>query len=178
MSVRTNWVDSSFALLNGAPTFLTLVGGLDRPHEVTIQLPAAWKTTMSGMDEPSPHHYVAPDYDTLVDSPIVAGNPDVRQFEIDGVPHFLVTVGGEGTFDGERAMADLENIVRRYREMWGGLPYRNRYVFLNLLTEAGAVGWSTGIRSPLCRAAGRRGRARPMWAGWIWSRTNTSMPGT
>jgi len=137
MSVRTNWVDSSFALLNGAPTFLTLVGGLDRPHEVTIQLPAEWKTTMSGMDQPSPHHYIAPNYDALVDSPIVAGNPEVRQFDIDGVPHFLVTVGGDSTFDGERAAADLETIVRRYREMWGGLPYKNRYVFLNLLTEAG-----------------------------------------
>ncbi|HVY91296.1 MAG TPA: hypothetical protein VHA14_01050, partial [Bryobacteraceae bacterium] len=137
MSVRTNWVDSSFALLNGAPTFLTLVGELNRPHEVTIQLPDGWKTTMSGMDEPSPHHYVAPDYDTLVDSPIVAGNPTVRQFEIDGVPHFLVTVGGEDVFDFDRAAADLEKIVRQYREMWGGLPYKNRYVFLNLLTEAG-----------------------------------------
>ena len=26
MSVRTNWVEDSFALLNGAPTFMTLVG--------------------------------------------------------------------------------------------------------------------------------------------------------
>jgi predicted metalloprotease with PDZ domain len=137
MSVRTNWVDSSFALLNGAPTFLTLVGGLDRPHEVTVNLPAEWKTTMSGMDQPSPHRYVAPDYDALVDSPIVAGNPEIRQFEIDGVPHYLVTQGGDGVFDGQRAAADLETIVRRYRAMWGGLPYRNRYVFLNLLTEAG-----------------------------------------
>src|SRR5262249_36822667 len=31
MSVRTNWVDDSFALLNGAPTFMTLVGGLAKP---------------------------------------------------------------------------------------------------------------------------------------------------
>ncbi len=137
MSVRTNWVEASFALLNGAPTFMTLVGGLARPHEVTINLPAAWKITMSGMDEVTPHHYRAPDYDTLVDSPIVAGNPTVHQFEIDGVPHYLVTEGEGGVWDGQRSAADLEKIVRRYREMWGGLPYRNKYVFLNLLTESG-----------------------------------------
>ena len=39
MSVRTNWVDSSFALINGAPTFLTTVGGQTRPHDVTIVPP-------------------------------------------------------------------------------------------------------------------------------------------
>src|SRR4030095_1200424 len=33
MSVRTNWIESSFALLNGAPTFLTLADGVVRPHE-------------------------------------------------------------------------------------------------------------------------------------------------
>jgi predicted metalloprotease with PDZ domain len=49
MSVRTNWVEESFALLNGAPTFITLVGGLKRPHEVQLVLPAAWKTTLTGL---------------------------------------------------------------------------------------------------------------------------------
>jgi len=34
MSVRTNWVDDRFALLNGAPTFITLVESRARPHEV------------------------------------------------------------------------------------------------------------------------------------------------
>ena len=140
MSVRTNWVEDSFALLNGAPTFMTLVGGLARPHEVTLQLPAAWKTTMSGMDEVSggaPHRYRAADYDTLVDSPILAGNPAVYRFEIDGVPHYLVNEGEGGVWDGQRSVADLEKIVKQYRQMWGGLPYKNKYVFLNVLTEAG-----------------------------------------
>src|SRR5262249_58825013 len=36
MSVRTNWIESRFALLNGAPTFLTLVDRTPRPHLVTI----------------------------------------------------------------------------------------------------------------------------------------------
>ena len=45
MSVRTNWIEARFALLNGAPTFLTLAEkGVARPHDVTIVLPAAWKT--------------------------------------------------------------------------------------------------------------------------------------
>ena len=139
MSVRTNWVEDSFALLNGAPTFVSLVGGMNRPHDVQLVLPAAWKTSMTGLPEApdnAPHHYLAPDYDTLVDSPIVAGNPTVHRFEVDGVPHFLVNQGEAGVWDGPRSAADVEKIVRRYREMWGALPYK-KYVFLNLITESG-----------------------------------------
>ena len=162
MSVRTNWVEDSFALLNGAPTFMTLVGGLARPHEVTLELPAAWKTAISGMDEVpggAPHHYRAPDYDTLVDSPILAGNPAVYRFDIDGVAHYLVNEGEGGVWDGARSAADLEKIVKQYKLMWGALPYKNKYVFLNVLTESGgglehrnsftvmASRWATRTRS-------------------------------
>jgi predicted metalloprotease with PDZ domain len=139
MSVRTNWVEDSFALLNGAPTFVTLVGGTKRPHDVQLVLPSAWKMTMTGLPESpdgAPHHYLAPDYDTLVDCPILAGNPVVHEFDVDGIPHYLVNQGEESTWDGTRAAGDVAKIVQHYREMWGSLPYR-KYVFLNLITELG-----------------------------------------
>src|SRR5580658_2291122 len=37
MSVRTNWVEESFALLNGAPTFVTLKECLAHPHELRLE---------------------------------------------------------------------------------------------------------------------------------------------
>ena len=40
MTVRNNWIEAGFAMLNGAPTFITLVGGTARPHEVRIELAA------------------------------------------------------------------------------------------------------------------------------------------
>ena len=36
-------------MLNGAPTFISLVGGLARPHEVRIELPTAWKTSATAL---------------------------------------------------------------------------------------------------------------------------------
>jgi predicted metalloprotease with PDZ domain len=135
MSVRTNWVEDSFALLNGAPTFMTIADAPPMSYEVQLELPAGWPTSVSGMAEIGPHQYFAPDYDTLVDSPIVAGNPSIYRFEVDGIPHFLVNVGEEGVWDGPRSAADAESIVRQYRGMWGSLPYQ-KYVFLNLMTEA------------------------------------------
>ncbi|HTA41997.1 MAG TPA: PDZ domain-containing protein [Bryobacteraceae bacterium] len=167
MSVRTNWVEDSFALLNGAPTFVTLVGGLARPHDIRLELPAKWKTTMTGLPEApdgKPHHYLAPDYDTLVDSPILAGNPAVHKFEVDGIPHFLVNEGEAGVWDGPRSAADAEKLVRENRQMWGALPYR-KYVFLNLLTEAGG---GLEHRNSICIMSSRWAtRTRAGYLGWL-----------
>jgi predicted metalloprotease with PDZ domain len=138
MSVRTNWIEAGFALLNGAPTFLTLADTIARPHEVTIIPADGWTQCVSGLriGEGAEHRYCAPDYDTLVDSPILVGNPAVYEFAVDDTPHALVNEGDWAFFDGQRAARDLEAIVRAQREFWGALPY-DRYVFINLITEAG-----------------------------------------
>ena len=138
MTVRNNWVEAGFAMLNGAQTYLTLVESGARPHDVRLELPAAWKASITGMPnapDAAPNHYLAPDYDTLVDSPIVAGNPTVHRFVVDGKPHLLVDVGEGGVFDGARAARDLEKIVTVDKSLWGSLPY-DTYVFFNLLVGA------------------------------------------
>ncbi len=139
MSVRTNWVDSSFALINGAPTFLTLLDGHARPHEVRVEPHSSWARVLSGLpDAPDkvPGHFVAPDYDTLVDCPILAGNPAVHEFVVDGKKHYLVNEGEGGIWDGPRSARDVEAIVRQQRVFWGSLPY-DKYLFFNLIVESG-----------------------------------------
>ncbi|HEX9365072.1 MAG TPA: PDZ domain-containing protein [Vicinamibacterales bacterium] len=161
LTVRNNWVDADFAMLNGAQTYLTLVESGARPHDVRLELPAAWKTSVTGMPgapDNAPNHYRAPDYDTLVDCPIVTGNPAIHRFTVDGTPHLLVDVGEGGVFDGDRAVRDLERIVEVDRQFWGSLPYET-YVFFNLLVGASgglehkssvmmmASRWDTGTRA-------------------------------
>lgn len=138
MSVRTNWVESRYALLNGAPTFLTLVGGLQRPHHVTLELPPSWPRAMSGLAAGSegPASFVAPNFDALVDSPIVAGDLAVYEFSQGGKPHYLVNVNEGGSWAGPRAVGDVQRVVAEAERMWGGLPY-DKYVFINMITEAG-----------------------------------------
>ena len=83
-------------MFNGAATFITLVEQARRPHEVRFELPPVWKQTMTALEpaaDGQPNHYRAEDYDTLVDSPIVAGNPSVHEFEVDGSKHLLVDIG-------------------------------------------------------------------------------------
>jgi predicted metalloprotease with PDZ domain len=138
MGVRTNWVEAGFALVNGAPTFLTLADGPARAHEVTIVPPQEWRRSMTGLPEipGTAHAYRAADFDTLVDSPILIGNPAVYEFTVEGKRHFLVNEGEDGLFDGARAAKDLEMVVREHQRMWGSLPY-DKYLFLNVITEAG-----------------------------------------
>ena len=140
MSVRTNWIEADFAILNGAPTFLTLADGdIARPHDVTLELPTGWSLSLTGLapqTDRGPHAYRAADFDTLVDSPIVAGNPAVYEFVVDGTPHLLVNLGESGVWHGPQSAQDVEKITREIFRMWGVMPY-DRYLFLNMITEAG-----------------------------------------
>jgi predicted metalloprotease with PDZ domain len=139
MTVRNNWVDADFAMLNGAATYVTLAERGPRPHEVTLKLADGWQTSITGMrDAPdgAPNHYVAPDFDTLVDSPIVAGSPSIHRFEVAGKPHFLVNIGEGGVWDAPRSVGDVTRIVETTQRLWGSLPY-DKYVFFNILTGGG-----------------------------------------
>lgn len=137
MSVQGNWVDASFAMLNGAPMFVTPVGNLKRPYEVRLELPAAWKKSVSGLPTGSqPHSYRAADFDELLDSPIYAGNAPIHEFEVDGKKHYLVNEGEGPMWDGPASARDVAKIVAEFSRQWGGLPYE-KYVFFNLITESG-----------------------------------------
>ncbi len=139
MTVRTNWVEADFAILNGAPTFLTLVDGLEQTHDVKLDLPGGWQgswTAMPRHPDGAPNHYRAPDFDTVVDSPIYAGSPAVYEFEVGGKKHTLVNHGEGDVWDGERSAADVRTIVEEALAFWGELPY-GQYVFLNMITESG-----------------------------------------
>jgi len=139
MSVRSNWVESDFAILVGAATFVARAepGGalIDSQHQIRLELPANWAASHSALPVVD-DAYVAEDFDELLDSPILAGNLAQYDFEIDGVPHSLVNLGEGGVWDGPKSAADVEKITRAEIEFWGVTPYKN-YSFLNAITESG-----------------------------------------
>jgi predicted metalloprotease with PDZ domain len=138
-SVTTNWVGDDLAVLNGPATFITLADQTRRPHEVRVVLPEKWArvvTSLAAVPCGKPNHFRADDYDTLADSPILAGEPSVHEFSVDGSTHILAEAGELGTWDGAHAAADLEKIVRETRRFWGFLPFK-RYCFLNVFRKGG-----------------------------------------
>ena len=138
-SVTTNWVGNDLAVLNGPATFITLVENARRQHDVRLELPPVWQRSMTSLDAAPDglhNHYHAPDYDTLVDSPIVAGNLIVNEFEVLGSKHYVVDAAEVGHWDSRRAAQDLEKIVRETRHFWGFLPFK-KYVFLTVFRPGG-----------------------------------------
>jgi predicted metalloprotease with PDZ domain len=167
MSVQGNWVDHSFALLNGAATFLTLADPQPRPHDVSLELPSGWRTSVTGLSEAPdhrPHHYLAPDFDTLVDSPIYAGSPSIYEFQVDKIPHYLVNEGEGSLWDGPRSARDVEAIVRVQKQFWGALPYE-KYVFFNILAETG--GGLEHKNSTVLMASRWATRSRSSYLSWL-----------
>ena len=169
MSVRTNWVEAGFAMLNGAPTFMTLAGSGPRPHEVIINLASGWKRSFTGLAAMpgGDHRYRAPDFDTLVDSPIVLGNQAVYEFDVDGKKHYLVNEGEGGVFDAPRAVKDLETLVREHRRLWGSLPY-DKYLFFNMMTLTAEGGGGLEHHNSQMLTTNRwLTRTRRAYLGWL-----------
>ena len=167
MSVRTNWVEADFAMLNGAPTFLTPAGSAPRPHDVRVEPAAGWSeivTALPPAPDGRPHSFRAADFDTLVDSPIIAGNPETYPFAVDGIPHALVNFGEGGVWDGPTSAADVERITREQHRTWGFFPYE-RYLFLNMLVEAG--GGLEHKDSTLLMTSRWTSRDRPRYLRWL-----------
>ncbi|MBA3269818.1 MAG: M61 family metallopeptidase [Acidobacteria bacterium] len=167
MTVRNNWVESSFAMLNGAPTFISLVGGSSRPHEVRLELPSGWKTSSTAMLPVAgqPHTYRAEDFDTLVDSPIVLGNSLIREFEVAGKRHFLVLEGETAFFDVDEAVKGVRKIVEAGGQVMGGRYDYPHYFVLYVITDAGG---GLEHKNSFLGLAGRyTTRNRRAYLGWL-----------
>src|SRR5688500_4967577 len=161
MSVRTNWVDEELAMINGAPTFITLREAPSRrTHQVLLVLPRAWAQSFSGMARgPGDNTYIAPDYDTLVDSPIVAGSPSVYEFTVRGKTHYLVNFRERGVWNGPQAARDLATVADTIATFWGDVPF-DRFYFFNVIgsTKNGLEHRnSTLLNIPLDSTATREG---------------------
>jgi predicted metalloprotease with PDZ domain len=173
LSVRTNWIEGDFALLNGAPTFLTVRGREDQPHDIDVEIPRGWAGVWTTMDrrtsgtEADSLPFTARNHDEVVDSPILAGTPDVHEFEVDGIPLCLVNVGEGGLWDGSKATNDVRAIVLAYRSMYGALPF-DRYLFMNLIVEArGGLEHRKSCVMMTSRYAFRRRKAYVDWLGLV-----------
>jgi predicted metalloprotease with PDZ domain len=138
MTVRTNQVERDFALFNGASTFLSPVDARQQKHQVRIELPDEWKHAICSLPnvEGDKQLFIAEDFDELVDSPILCGNPNIYPFKVGEREHLLVSIGEGEIWNGAATARDLEKIVAEHHRLWGTVPYP-RYIFFNLLVEAG-----------------------------------------
>ena len=137
-SVTTNYVGADYAVICGAPTFLTLVEpGGTRTHDIHYTLPAGWvaATGLSPIAGQT-NGFRATSYDILVDSPLLAGPVGLRTFDVAGKRHTVATVGDASTWEADAATNDLHTFVDEVSRFWGFLPY-DQYVFLFMFRPGG-----------------------------------------
>jgi predicted metalloprotease with PDZ domain len=140
LTVRTNHLDQTHGYFNGAALFLYSPEYTHHPLRITIEPPHPdWLVStplMSGEDEP--HTFIAPDFNTLVDSPFEIGTHAIYPFEVLGKPHEFA-VWGHGNFQIAPVLADTQKIIEAEATLFAGLPY-DRYLFILHLFSNGFGG--------------------------------------
>jgi predicted metalloprotease with PDZ domain len=136
LTVRTSHLDGSHGYFNGATLLLYTEGTRHREHRVTVEAPDGWRTFCAL--EQQGGAFVAPDYDTLVDSPFEIGPHTPLSFVAAGVTHEVV-VWGDTVPDSDKLTADLQRICEAEARLFGGLPMK-RYLFLVYLADKGRGG--------------------------------------
>ena len=131
---RTRHIDDSHAFLSPASVFMYAPERRAQPLEVHIDAPAGWRTS-TGLESTAADTFAAPDYDTLVDSPLEIGRHDLHTFDVDAVPHEIViwhagaAASSPPEYDADAMKRDFAAIVRTQAAIFGDIPYE-RYVFM------------------------------------------------
>jgi len=124
--LRTRGLNDGHAFLDGTSAFMYAEKYRHLPLTLTVLPYKNWHVT-TGL-EGDGKDFTAPDYDYLVDCPVEVGNQKDFKFEVGGIPHIL-SIYGEGNWNADTLIRDIEKIVRTERNFWGEFPYK-KYVFL------------------------------------------------
>ena len=140
LTVRTNHLDTTHGYFNGAALFFFIPGWEKQAIQVKIIPPYSdWQvtTTLPVVDKEA-NLFEAPDFDTLVDSPVEIGKQKIYDFTVLDKPHSLA-IWSEGNAKPEKIIEDTRKIIEVEAKMFGGLPYE-QYLFLLHLSSSGYGG--------------------------------------
>jgi predicted metalloprotease with PDZ domain len=148
---RMRHVDDTHAFLDGAAVFMYVADRRQRPCTLRIVKPGDWKIAC-GLDvKPNdPNTLHAPNFDTLIDSPLEIGIHQTIDFEAAGKPHQVV-IWGEADFDADKLKRDFTKIVEEETKIFGSAPYQ-RYLFI-IHAGAGASGGTEHVNSTVMQAS-------------------------
>jgi predicted metalloprotease with PDZ domain len=141
LTVRTNHVDETHAFLVGAALFLGLEGEEQLGARIEIVAPRGWRAATSLPVAPAHGagdevlRFDAPDFDTLVDSPIELGTHREERFEAVGKPHRYSIWPARlvSDADARRLVDDTRAILETEARLFGGsLPYETYDLLLHL----------------------------------------------
>ena len=134
LSVRSAYINDEYAFFNGTSVFLAVEGMEDSPCEMTITSPLR---DGDGIYTSMPHvgnaTYRCDNYAEIIDHPVVIGQADTGNFNVDGVTFTLLFTGSNNT-DIQRICEDLAPVCSHHLTLFGK-PYPvDNYLFMTLLS--------------------------------------------
>jgi predicted metalloprotease with PDZ domain len=124
---------SSSGVVDGPRTFMYLDGWKQAPARVAFQVPAGWRVATglvpTTVDSTT---YAAPNYDVLIDSPVLLGKFLTYRFSAAGTPHRAVVDLGGGRAYAPGVFVDmLQRISTTAIGIFGSAPYTDyTYIFV------------------------------------------------
>jgi predicted metalloprotease with PDZ domain len=142
--IRWSFVYEGGGHILGPSLFMHVVGATDEPTSATFALPQDWRVD-GGIAPTGQNPFVisASSYHDLIDTPMLIGQFEDIEFEVEGIPH-VIAILGPNNADLEELARDFAKIVEVCAEMFGGLPYE-RYAFVfTTLTGGGGIEHANG----------------------------------
>ena len=136
----SNYLGEDRGYLTPAGLFMNLEGHLQHPVTVTIHPPSNWHMISTGLEAVHGERdtFDAPDFDVLYDSPILIGNQERLEFEVQGVPHYVAIENVPAEVSRTRMVADLKAMVTAATQLMGHVPYKH-YTFLMMGRGGGGI---------------------------------------
>jgi predicted metalloprotease with PDZ domain len=161
---RTRHIDDSHAFIDMSTVVMYSDLTRDKKHQVSLHVPATWRS-VSGLELGNePHQFIAKNYDVLVDSPIETGVNEHHKFSVDGLNYELV-IWGKGNYDSAKMVDDLKVLVQQSKHIWQGYPFE-RYVFMVHATS-GARGATEHLNSTIIQRSRFKFSSRKDYLGFI-----------
>ena len=130
VSVADPYLDLGRAFIPPAGVFMYPSDRLDLPSTVKIIPYPEWKSVCTGLQpvEGTENTFRADNYDILFDSPILAGNMKIVDFELDNIL-YTIAVERPGNTDLSQFTDDLKKVISTATSLIGDIPYKH-YAFL------------------------------------------------
>jgi predicted metalloprotease with PDZ domain len=98
------------AFIGGPSVWMYLVGGKERPVDLTIALPQGWKVA-TGMEHISDHTFRAANYDWFADAPLEISDFSERDFQVLGSTYHVIVHDVAGQKDFSKFAEDMQKFV-------------------------------------------------------------------
>jgi predicted metalloprotease with PDZ domain len=130
--------------IGGPSVWMYLVGGKERPTELSIDVPSGWKIA-TGMEHTSDHTFRAADYNWFADAPLEIGDYQEKDFVLSGTTYHVIVHDVIGKADFSKFVDDLQKDVAQIVGMWQPVagssgqaaPFKEYYFIFHVWPNSG-----------------------------------------